>query len=540
MANIITATIGTTKLKMCELDCTKTQPYIEKAVTVDLPQGYASDGRLLDIDGLTALIKDVLIRENMEAKEITFVLKCSKVVYKEVYTPVLKGKKLKEFIAANASDYFPMDINDYIIADKIISTVEAEDQKQLRVGLYAAAKETVEAYYKLAEKLGLTIKNIESYNNATVSFLSRQVEAETSVVIYVHDDSTTVNIYKNNILELQRNVPYGRDLVVKSVMENMEISEEEAGNLLRTKGLIHSTFDGHTITESLRYFVNGIIRVVDYYTSRSADNTIEKVYLTGEAMNILGLESLLVNEFFHNTEQIKKFRYIGVASNFRFEASMIAKYISCVGGIYDPVHFQSDIELQKKKNDRSNAYLLIGLIASLVAGIVMIGFPFLERLTYKNDIDTKKTQIEGLKGVEIIVDDYYNSVDKVKDVNNFVNMTSNPNDYMLEFIAALEKGMPSHVSIRSLTVENGQVNISATTSTKQTVAKFITQLKSMPGVENVFVSSDSEAKDGYGVITSSFSITFKFNSEIAKYLEDKPVQSVEGDEEAETPEEEVE
>ena len=62
MANIITATIGTTKLKMCELDCTKTQPYIEKAVTVDLPQGYASDGRLLDIDGLTALIKDVLIR----------------------------------------------------------------------------------------------------------------------------------------------------------------------------------------------------------------------------------------------------------------------------------------------------------------------------------------------------------------------------------------------------------------------------------------------------------------------------------------------
>ena len=108
MATILTATIGTTKLKMCEIDCSKTQPYIEKALTVDLPQGYASDGRLLDIDGLTALIKDVLIRENMEAKEITFVLKCSKVVYKEVYTPVLKGKKLKEFIAANASDYFPM------------------------------------------------------------------------------------------------------------------------------------------------------------------------------------------------------------------------------------------------------------------------------------------------------------------------------------------------------------------------------------------------------------------------------------------------
>lgn len=537
MANIITATIGTTKLKMCEIDCSKTQPYIEKALTVDLPQGYASDGRLLDIDGLSAFMKDILLRENMDAKEITFVLKCSKVVYKEVYTPVLKGKKLKEFIAANASDYFPMDISDYIIADKIISQVEAEGEKQYRVGLYAAAKETVEGYYKLAEKLGLAIKNIESYNNATVSFLSKQVDAETSVVIYVHDDSTTVNIYKNNILELQRNVPYGRDLVVKAVMENMEIGEEEAGNLLRTKGLIHSTFDGHTITESLRYFVNGIIRVVDYYTSRSAENTVEKVYLTGEAMNILGLESLLVNEFFHNTEQIKKFRYIGVASNFRFEASMIAKYISCVGGIYEPVHFQSELELKKKKADRSSAYMIIGLVGSLIVGLVILAIPFLEGLTYKNDIEIKNKQIEALKGVEIIVDDYYNSVDKLSDVNNFRNMTTSANDYMLEFIKALEKGMPSHISIKSLSVNNGQVNISAVTSTKQTVAKFITQLKDMPGVQNPYVASYSESKDGYGVISANFGITFTFNSEIAKYLEDKPV---EGEDSSETAEEEVE
>ena len=520
MATIITATIGTSKLKMCEIDNTLRVPTIEKAITVDLPQGYASDGRLLDLEGLTNLIKSTLIEQGIQSKEVIFVLKSSKVVYKEVYTPVLKGKKLKEFIAANASDYFPMDVNDYIIAEKVISQVEtAEGEKQLRLGLYAAAKEMVENYYRLAEKLGLTVKNIESYNNSTVAFLNKQVDAETSVVVHIHDDSTTVNIYKNNILELQRNVPYGKDLVVKAVMENMEITEEAAENLLKTKGLIHSTFDGHTITESLRYFINAVIRVVDFYTSRSAENTIEKVYLTGESMNILGLESLFVNEFFHNTEQIKKFRYIAVAANFRFEASMIAKYISCVGGIYEPVHFQSELEVKKQKNDKAKAYFVFGLAASVVAAGTLIAIPLLQRLSLKNDIDTQNKKIDQLRAIEVVVDDYYDSKDKVKDVNGFLAITENNNDYLLEFIAALEKGMPSHISINTLTVENGTVNISATTSTKQTVAKFITQLKSMPGVNNVFVPNVVENTDAFGVITSTFSIIFTFDSDIVKYTD---------------------
>ena len=543
MATIITATIGTSKLKMCEIDNTLRVPTIEKAITVDLPQGYASDGRLLDLDGLTDLIKSTLVTQGIESKEVIFVLKSSKVVYKEVYTPVLKGRKLKEFIAANASDYFPMDVNDYIIAEKVISQVEtAEGEKQLRLGLYAAAKEMVENYYRLAEKLGLTVKNIESYNNSTVAFLNKQVDAETSVVVHIHDDSTTVNIYKDNILELQRNVPYGKDLVVKAVMENMEISEEAAENLLKTKGLIHSTFDGHTITESLRYFVNAVIRVVDFYTSRSAENTIEKVYLTGESMNILGLESLFVNEFFHNTEQIKKFRYIAVAANFRFEASMIAKYISCVGGIYEPVHFQSELEVKKRKKDKANTYLLAGLGLSVVVGGVLIGIPFLERLSLKNEIDTENKRINSLRTIEVVVDDYYDSEDKVTDVQGFLALTQSNNDYLLQFIEALEKGMPSHVSIKSLSVANGSVQITATTSTKQTIAKFITQLKSMPGVSNVFVPSVSESTDTAGVITSTFSISFTFNSGIASYTNPsyEMMQGVLDSLEGEETEEEVE
>lgn len=518
MATVITATLGTSKIKVCEINNSLRVTTIEKAFTMDTPEGYIDDGRLLNIEGLAQVINDELLAQNITSKDIIFVLKSTKIVYKEVFVPVLKESKLKAMIKANASDYFPMDVENYIIADKIMSQVVTPDgEKQYRVGLYAAASDMVEGYYRLAELLGKNIKNIESYNNANVAFLNKQVDAETSVVIHVHDDNSTVNIYKNNILELQRNVPYGKSVVINAVMEKMNVTEKEAEEIISTRGLIHSRFDGDEITESLRYFINSITRVVDYYTSRSAENVVEKAYLTGEAENILGLDSLMANEFAENLTRIKKFRDITVAPSFRFDAKMIAKYISCVGAVYEPVNFVPD-KLEGVKKDMTIRYLLIGVAASLGIGLVALTVPIIQNISLGMDISDMEEKIDAIKDVEVVVNNYYNSKDKLSDALNFAGITSSANDSLLEFFSALEKGMPSDISIKGMTVNNGQVSISAVTSTKQSIAKFITQLNSMPGVSGAFVSSSAESKDEYGVISSSFSITFSFNSGIEAYV----------------------
>ena len=524
MATIITATIGKTKIKVCEINNSLRVTTIEKAFTIDTPQGAVEDGRILNIDAVAKAINDELMAQNIMSKEVIFVLKSTKIIYKEVFTPVLKPAKLKSMIQANATDYFPMDVDNYVIAEKIMAEVTQPDgTKQLRVGLYAASADMVDGYYKLAEALGKTLKNLESYNNATVAFLNKQVDKETSVVIHVHDDNSTVNIYKNNVLELQRNVPYGKKVVVNAVMEKMDISEEEATELLATRGLIHSRFDGDEITESLKYFVNSVTRVIDYYTSRSAENVVEKAYITGEAENILGLDSLMANEFADNLTRIKKFRDITVSPSFRFDAKMIAKYISCVGAVYEPVNFVPE-KVAGAKKDRSVQYLVIGLVASLVIGIGLVAVPVIKYIAVKMDISDMEEKIDTVKDVEKIVNVYYNAKDKFSDASSFDTITSSANDYLGEFVAVLEKGMPSDISIRSMTVNNGQVTISATTSTKQTIAKFITQLKSIPGISGGFVSNSSESKDEYGVVTSSFNVTFSFNSQIKEYLEAKPVE----------------
>lgn len=540
MAAIITAHISASSIKICEISHSSKGTVLQRAFKLKTPEGTVDDGKILDMDRLAAFMTAELTKQAITAKEITFILDSSKIAVKEVYTPVLKPARLKEMIKANASDYFPVNIEDYIITEKIVSQAVMESgEKQLRVNVLAAPKDMIESYYDLAEKLGFTVKNIDHHSNATVSLLKNQIGPETSVVIQVHDDSTTVNVFRNNILELQRTVPYGKNVVVQELMETKDMEEEEAENLLATERLIHNSFDGDEVTESLRYLINSIVRVVDYYTSRNSESPVEKAYLTGESVNLLGLENLFANEFDFSVMQIMSFEGVSIAPDLVLDPKYVSLFISCTGAVIEPVNFQPEKVVGATKKDKSIMYLLIGAAASLVVGLILIAIPGIQNLSVKSDIEDMEEKIDAIKDVEIVVDDYHDALDKLNDVKTFVGVSSSPNDYLLDFLYALEKGQPSDVSIKSMTITNGQVSISATTSTKQTIAKFITQLNSMPGVSGVYVASTTESKDEYGVVSSAFNIVCTFSSDIESYVapQEESSSATEGETENNTEEE---
>lgn len=534
MATVITAYIGSSKIKLCEMVSTSKGATIKKASIIKTPEGFVDDGWLVNVDGLMKVMQQEFALQGMNAKEITFVVQSSKIAYKEVFIPVIKTNRVNDMVKANASDYFPINVDDYAIAGKVISqVVTAEGDNQLRVGVYAAQKDMIDAYYELADKLGLVVNNIESYNNATAAFLSSQIGPESSVVIQIHDDSTTVSMFKDNILEFQRSVPYGKNVVINATMEHKRINRGEADRLIAMDRIIFDHFGGDPITESLSVLVGNVSRVIEYYNSRNADRPVEKAYLTGESVVMLGLDRLMTNELDFEVTQIMEFNGVTVDPRLFFEKKMVSVFVANVGAVLNPISFETERAARSNRKDNTIKYLMIGLIASAAIGVVAIAVPLIEGIFLRSSISDYEEKIEKVRDIELIVNEHYNAKDKVSDVEKFVNMSSSANDYMLEFIQALEKGMPSDISIRNLTINNGQVSISAATSTKQTIAKFITQLNGMNGVSNVFVSNTSESKDEYGVVTSTFSITFTFDSQIKDYVAPQPETEASTDENTE-------
>ena len=189
--------------------------------------------------------------------------------------------------------------------------VEDQGQEKIKLMVAAVPSEVVESYYGLAKALGLKVAFVDYAGNSTYQIMKQQIGPEVSLVIQVENDGTVINIFKDNVLQLQRNVPYGKSMLVNAVMEKYGLKYEAATTKLQNETLLHSRFDGDEVTESLRYMASNINRVIDYYVSRNR-LSIQKAYLIGHSTSIKGFATLLSNELNMPIEKVERLKNIAL------------------------------------------------------------------------------------------------------------------------------------------------------------------------------------------------------------------------------------
>ena len=75
----------------------------------------------------------------------------------------------------------------------------------------------------------------------------------------------------------------------------------------------------------------------------------------------------------------------------------------------------------------------------------------------------------------------------------------------------MEEKIPSDVSLRNMTVTNGQVSVSGTCSGKPSMALLQQQLESIDNIVSVQGGAITETKDSNGNVTLSFTLTCSFS-----------------------------
>ena len=76
---------------------------------------------------------------------------------------------------------------------------------------------------------------VDYAGNSTYQIMKQQIGPEVSLVIQVENDGTVINIFKDNVLQLQRNVPYGKSMLVNAVMEKYGLKYEVIQQSFRMK-----------------------------------------------------------------------------------------------------------------------------------------------------------------------------------------------------------------------------------------------------------------------------------------------------------------
>lgn len=569
---ILTIEVGSQQTRVCEMDYASKNPHVYKTLTFDTPEGAVEDGFINDTSRFAVAMRDALDRERVTTKDVVFTISSSKIANREVTIPMVKDSKIMQVVQASASEYFPVDISDYVISYTVQQRINTKTDKQLVLLLLAAPNDLIRRYYHLARDMRFHVTSIDYSGNSLFQIVRRQVRKGVNMCLQINEQSTLINIIEDDKLILQRVIPYGTNTLIETVREHQVFgadTDRAAFDLLRTEKLLNMHFnEGNSssagmmenasdsynramqqqqgiedITESLSYLVNNFNRVLDYYNSRNADKRIREVVLAGPGATVLGMEDLLRNETGMEIRRLQSLFGLVFPKKSGMSEMDQMLYLTCFGAVFQPVGFEvKEITTGGPVRDGSSAPYALGLAGVVVLGVAAYALTFFMCRSAQNEQDVVNREIESLQTVEQVYAEH-DRVQKVSEsVDGMYTMTESTADLLNDLWRAMNTVLPKNTVVGTMSIaEDGGINF-AVTSTNEllSVPYLITQLESEIKSENggvqmiTDVEVNSVARDienGKNVV-HTYSVSCRFTDTVLAEIAAAGTNSGQTDEDA--------
>lgn len=515
---VLTIDITNESITVIEITASaKKQTQIHNAIIFETPEDSYEDGNIKDKDKIAVAIRNNLAENGITNKNAIFVLSSTKVVNREVIIPAVKESKVKEVINSNSAEYFPVNIDDYIVSHSVLETVVGDDKsKELRVLAVAAPTYMVKGYYDVANMAGLTVESIDYIGNSMLQLIKTQTSANaTTMVIQLGSESTVLNIVKGDTLLLQRTVPYGTNTAVNEVMDEKNVDAATAMTMLQNERMVTVDFDDNAVTGAFRYLINNIGRVMDYYASKNPDKPIEEVYLTGDGALIRGLDGLFKIQLNITT------RIMDSLYNVKFDPKIDQKIynpvflIAPIGAAFAPMGFALSDAAGKKAGTTStkSGVAIFALCVVVAAGAC--GATYVMKSNSEKEKTKLNQQIAAIQDIDNVVAEYDATQAKYVDMYNMYRMTENLNENAITFIDEMESCIPKDIILSSFDSNESSVQIVGVTQSYDSIAKFVQELREIPCITAAFVTSIAESTEKEsGEVKYTFNLSCVFVSTV--------------------------
>ena len=509
---VVSIEISEFKIRICELQNNKKRPVLLKCITVATPEHMVEDGYIRDKTGFADYLKEELAREEINHQNIIFTINSSKILSREVIIPLVKSKNIRSVVDAEVNQYFPMDISDYAIQYSVIE--QLQEQKQMRLMVYAAPNNMVRNYFNLAELLGGTITALDFKGNAVYQWIKNNNKSNTNLVLQINEHNTLVTIVKKGVLQLQRTVNYGMENMMYSLAENpycrnqniagiyniikkIDLSKDftlidkepslgEEGEMVES---IHSD-----LSEIIRIFIGNITRVMEYYSTKNSQSPVEEVTILGKERQFTGFEKVLQNALGIPVTVISQVEEAKSFNKMEQEAFLTSEYIACIGAAYAPLDFR--IAKEEKKEEEKHFYkqyvALTG--ATILACGLLIFTSASQYKTAKKENENLKTEIESLSYLDQLKAEYDASKAAYDELKGMHDMTYRSHENLNDLLSQLEDKLPSTAIITTFSSSAEQFSMGVTVPDKVTAEKFLLQLKTISYISDVYISGLSETE----------------------------------------------
>ena len=533
MARFLSIEAESTQIRVGEVEISGRKGRMLQCFCVPVPQGSVEDGQIRDTKGLGELLRQQLNERGIRTKKAWFVTGSTRIASREVQIPLVKKSRIQSIIEANATDYFPIDVTKYVMSYIILGITgekgkkgeEAEQKKaadqerQYRLMVYASPKAISTAYYEFAQSAGLNLAGITYTGNTVYQTVQEEYTSGAHILIKVELENTGISIIRDGKLSFQRNINYGMESAVETIRSFPQFGDrlevQDALQLLSEKKWIYPSLDGQIgeepdtvkseVTESLRYLVGNISRIMDYYISRNVDVNFESIVLCGMGGQVQGLAELLTQELGQKVELLTKITRYSVPDTNKHEGLFL--YIA----VMDPV--KSGLNLMEKtgrkqkevKETLSGAWVVFGVGALAAVALAVAGVG--ARIYQTHEQERLNQRIAEEQSIEDVYAAYNNAKSQYDNFQSMYAYTNTPNEGLEAFIQEMEEKMPSSITVETFSSTGSQVSFSMRVASKSEAANTLIQLRTFDSLSSVTTTGIDEGEDG--TVTMSVTCTYR-------------------------------
>ena len=571
MANkVLGIEIGQNLTRVVEIDYKVKNPKIYNIFSIPTPPGMITDG-VVEADSMfRSLLSSKLKEKHITTNKAIFILNSTRIASREVELPLVKEKQIKEMLAMNASDYFPVDLSQYKLVHEVIEKTDTPEEKKMRLSVIAIPNELILSYEALAAECRLQLVALDYSGNAIKQLMAREIPGDIKVTIKVDETISTLTVMDGDIVKLQRNVNYGLADAIEEIQDSELFGEylsfSDAVDVARRKTCLAIRSDdmsaapepverddmGHEIDSekfkrlrsnvsyALSNLISSLGRVIDYYQSRNTERPIDRIFLVGLGADFSGLSKLLTNELNYKVVPLQQFDGIHVSKNINLAEAKIAEYFNCVGGSLKPLPV---IEGDKKAKSRlvvapiggtrpgaggangqpqvgsdgqpveeaeeehvSYGVPLIIFGLCVVASVALVAYSIFSNLVLTSDNMTLKARISDLSYAQNIYDVYMQTKSDYEWTQLLEDASSNQNDEIVTFIDELEQKFPSEAKLVALNATTDGVSLTVSQGSKDVAADVIAQLRTFDSIMVSNVSTITEEVDETGATKVQFTV----------------------------------
>ena len=283
--DIVGIDIGSSAVKLVQLKEVKGGYQLQNLGIIPLPPEAIVDNSLMDAGTVVEAMRNLVESLKVKAKNVATSISGHSVIIRKITLPMMSEEELEASIQWEAEQYIPFDISDVNIDFQILGP-DSKDASQMNVMLVAAKKDFVSDYVAAFSEAGLNpvVMDVDCFAVENM-FEANYGPSPDEIValINIGASAMNVNILRGGESVFTRDIQVGGNMFNEELQKRLGLSGDDAENV-KLGGQV-SDVDPDAVREVLmeasENLAQEVQRSIDFFSATSADEKVQKVFLTG-------------------------------------------------------------------------------------------------------------------------------------------------------------------------------------------------------------------------------------------------------------------